>query len=295
MLSQIVNSWADRFEGSKYPRDFYLKTLSSISGSREPQKFGHLVVRMLQWKDGKVRLDPSGKINVNGVCYTASTAKPNTYDPKVHDSVLFSNRFCIWAQEVKRLHLFSPDLLSVVKDRFNLWSGTSLAIPAFLMHILNPQVFPIFDQHVERARRFLTCTKLNRDSVDVTIDDYIAYRSFWVELLSELGIDIETPEYGQVKRVDDALWAMGKHLKQMQKAHLSRPRPATTTATKKLDGGFNTGSPEFKNMALQYAGKMRQADAMKQAAEELGVRLPPSYLRYPASHINRWRQQGYPR
>jgi hypothetical protein len=265
---------------------------------------------MLAWKDGKVQLDPNGKIFLNGVCYSVGRSKPNTYDPKVHDSTLFSQDFFNWAQEVKRLHTFSSKLLSVVKQRFNLWSSTSLVMPAFLLHILNPRFFPIFDQHVERARRFLTGSILNASSVDIVIDNYTAYRSFWLELLSELNIDVAAVEYGQVKRIDDALWAMGKYLKQTKKtgarpvdeksptqnAHLAPSRPARTTETKNFTSRtHNTSSREFKNRVLQYAESMEQRKAMQLAAEELGVLLPPSYLKYPGSHVYRWRQQGFPK
>jgi hypothetical protein len=177
----------------------------------------------------------------------------------------------------------------------NLWPSTALVIPAFLLHILNPRVFPIFDQHVERARRLLTSRDLNLSSVDLRIHDYAEYSLFWVGLLSDLRINIETAEYGHVKRVDEALWAMGKHLKQIQKAKLPHSRGIKEILTAVHCGRFNTSSPEFKNAVLQHAGNMRQSEAMKQAAKELGVHLPHSYLKYPGSHINRWRRQGFPK
>ena len=254
------------------------------------------MIRMLQWKDGKVQLDPNGKTTVNRAHYRVGRSKPNTYDPKVHDSIFFSERFFNWIQEVKKLRVFSTDLLGEVRQRFDLWPRTSLVIPAFLLHILNPRVFPIFDQHAERARRFLTSRNLNLSSVDLRIHDYAEYRLFWVELLSDLGINIETAEYRHVKRVDEALWAMGKHLKQTQKAKLPHSRGINDILNTGVHcGRFNTSSPEFKNAVLQHAGNMRQSEAMRQAAKELRVHLPQSYLKYPGSHINRWRRQGFPK
>lgn len=60
-------------------------------------------------------------------------------------------------------------------------------------------------------------------------------------------------------------------------------------------GRFTTSSSEFKNAVLKYADSLRQSEAMEKAAEEFGIHLPRSYLRYPGSHINRWRSQGFPR
>jgi len=296
LLLKIIDSWADRFDESKYPRDFYLQTLASLSTAQESEKVGQLVVRMLQWKDGKVQLDPNGNTTVNDVHYAVGRTKPNTYDPKIHDSIFFSKRFFIWTRQVNKLCVFSSDLLDDVRERFDLWTRSSLVIPAFLLHILNPRVFPIFDQHVERARRFLTSIALNVSSVDLRIHDYAQYSLFWFGLLSDLGINVKTAEYGHIKRVDEALWAMGKHLKQTLKGKPLRCRDINEVLNTTVHNGcFTTSSPEFKNAVLQHAGNMTQSEAMEQAAKELGVHLPDSYLKYPGSHINRWRGQGFPK
>jgi hypothetical protein len=144
----------------------------------------------------------------------------------------------------------------------------------------------------------------------MVIDNYTAYRSFWLELLSDLNIDVVAVEYGQVKRIDDALWAMGKDLKQTknirvrlveeelltQNAHLAPSLQGRTTETKHFTSRpYNTSSREFKNRVLQYAESMEQRKAMQLAAEELGVHLPRTYLKYPGSHVYRWRQQGFPK
>jgi hypothetical protein len=295
LLLKIMDSWATRFDDSKYPRDFYLQMLASLSTAQESEKMGRCVIRMLQWKDGKVQLDPNGNVTVNGFRYAIRRTKPNTYDPKVHDAVFFSNRFFVWTQEVKKRRDFSSDLIGQVSGH-GLWPRTSLVIPTFLLHILNPRVFPIFDQHVERARRFLMGQGLNASSVSLRLDDYAQYTLFWFELLSDLSIDVTTVEYGRVKHVDEALWAMGKHLKQTQKAGMAQPTVfnGALSGTARHDS-VTTSSPEFKNAVLTYASSMRQSAAMEHAAREFGIHLPGSYLQYPGSHINRWRRQGFPK
>ncbi len=295
LLSKIVDSWAARFDDSKYPRGFYLHTLVSLSEAQEAEKIGQFVIRMLQWKDGKVRLDPNGEITVNGFRYVVGRTRPNTYDPKVHDEVFSSNPFSIWAQEVKKRSSLSPDLLNQM-SRHGLWPKSSLVIPTFLLHILNPRVFPIFDQHVERTRRFLMGQDLNVSSVGLQIADYAQYTAFWFKLLLDLGLDVTTVEYERIKHVDEALWAMGKHLKQMRKDGKAQSDVFNKASNGiSRNGSVTTSSPEFKNAVLKCAHTMTQSAAMERAAREFKIRLPHSYLRYPGSHIDRWRRQGFPK
>jgi len=81
----------------------------------------------------------------------------------------------------------------------------------FVMHIINPFEFPIFDQHVYRAMRFL---KNNRVE-DLKNDDLVkielyknGYLPFYKDLVS--GLD-------DLRSCDKALWAFGKFLAQAKK------------------------------------------------------------------------------
>jgi hypothetical protein len=205
------------------------------------------------------------------------------------------------------LQQFSEEHLETIKGRFELWSkATSLVIPAFLLHILNPRVFPIFDQHVERARRFFTGLTPNSGSADITLDDYVSYHEFWLEWLVDCGIDPFCAEHARIKQVDDALWSIGKCLSGRQNSRTKRAqRPRTSSARgssggqygdpSQADGGIHTtSSPKFINRVFSYLQSMTQSQAMDRAGQEIGVKLPTSYLRHPGSHIDRWRKQGYP-
>jgi hypothetical protein len=115
-------------------------------------------------------------------------------------------------------------------------------------------------------------------------------------LLSDLGLDVTTVEYERIKHVDEALWAMGKHLKQMQKAAKAQPTVFNEALNDiSRNRSVTTSSPEFKNAVLKYAGTMTQSAAMERAARELEIQLPRSYVQYPGSHIYRWRRQGFPK
>ena len=56
---------------------------------------------------------------------------------------------------------------------------------------------------------------------------------------------------------------------------------------------IGTDSPEFKQRAVELARTMTQKEAIQRAAGDFGIKLKPSYLRYPGSHFDRWRKQGF--
>jgi hypothetical protein len=57
---------------------------------------------------------------------------------------------------------------------------------------------------------------------------------------------------------------------------------------------LGTDSKEFKARAVAlWKGGKTQADAIKAAAEEMGIALKQSYSAYPGSHFDRWRKQGF--
>jgi hypothetical protein len=105
--------------------------------------------------------------------------------------------------------------------------------------------------------------------------------------------DHRTAEHGDVKRVDEA---RGEEVFEANTESRARRHynNEASNATAHL-GRLTTSSREFKNRVLEVALKKTQREAMEQAAKELGVYLPESYLTYPGAHIYRWRQQGYPK
>jgi hypothetical protein len=76
----------------------------------------------------------------------------------------------------------------------------------FLLHIIDPEHFPIFDQHVYRAYRSIK--DIGQVGLEaepkLTMAGYREYQVFYQELLKQYD--------GIPKRVDDALWAFGKFL-----------------------------------------------------------------------------------
>lgn len=78
----------------------------------------------------------------------------------------------------------------------------------FLMHIINPAEFPIFDQHVYRAMRYIKTNQIeelrNNDQIKLRIYEN-EYLVFYRDLSSEIN---------DYRKLDKALWAFGKFLTQ---------------------------------------------------------------------------------
>jgi hypothetical protein len=78
----------------------------------------------------------------------------------------------------------------------------------FLAHIIKPNTFPIFDQHVYRAMIYLQTNKIeelkNRDKAKLEKYEY-EYLRFFNDISSKIS---------DYKKYDEAMWAFGKFLKQ---------------------------------------------------------------------------------
>lgn len=89
----------------------------------------------------------------------------------------------------------------------------------FLFHMARPLDYPIFDQHVMRAYLALTRGYLYlnpREAIEPCptyerfCSAYSGYRSFFFDVVKEAGAS-------ELKAVDRALWAFGRHLKRLHR------------------------------------------------------------------------------
>ena len=109
------------------------------------------------------------------------------------------------------------DALPIIKELNNEWDNNefnrafgkiSTVWQTFLMHIIQPNKFPIFDQHVYRAWTYLQ--KGQAEELKGTIKHqfslYTSYTNFFDAIYSESGCN--------PRQLDRALWAFGKFIKQ---------------------------------------------------------------------------------
>lgn len=92
---------------------------------------------------------------------------------------------------------------------FNEHFGEISAIwQTFLMHIIQPDRFPIFDQHVHRAHAYLQQGEMSelKGTTKQKLNQYVVYKSFFEEVRQESGC--------HPRHLDRAFWAFGKFIKQ---------------------------------------------------------------------------------
>jgi len=114
----------------------------------------------------------------------------------------------------------------------------------FVFHMARPQDYPIFDQHVMRAYLVLTTGYLRRNPREVGApcrnyewfsSAYGGYRSFFFHLVKEAG-------FPELKKVDCALWAFGRHLKRLHQADGPLPLGEAEDETKYFRKGLKHGT-----------------------------------------------------
>jgi hypothetical protein len=96
------------------------------------------------------------------------------------------------------------------QDRFNTEFGKQGAVWSItFLHALQPDIFPIYDQHAHRAFKFLTTGKVEAmpPAHRIKLVYNMEYRPFFQKFSSEV-----TSLY-TTKEVDEALWSFGRFIK----------------------------------------------------------------------------------
>ncbi|OCA86006.1 hypothetical protein A8F94_14265 [Bacillus sp. FJAT-27225] len=208
-MELFIDSWSSEFRSETYPMDYYYYHLDKIRNANTPKELGEAIIAMLYWKDGKVRRDDTGGVKVAAKGYSLSQIKPNTYNVEKHYEVLVSQAFFKWAKEVTTLSSFDKSKVEEFRSRFKLYHENAIVMPAFILHCLNSLIYPLYDQHVERAKRAFLAQQIHFSSSSLNIDSYIEYQSFFQSFINGREQNLEYS-----KKVDNALWSFGKWLKE---------------------------------------------------------------------------------
>ncbi|MDI9363706.1 MAG: hypothetical protein QM541_02055 [Flavobacterium sp.] len=102
------------------------------------------------------------------------------------------------------------------EDRFNdEFNNISSVWRIFLMHIIQPKQYPIFDQHVYRAFKYIVEQEINsalpiydKSRMKIYFNEYLPFYLNCVENMDESFTS---------KQLDDALWMFGKFLNEYPK------------------------------------------------------------------------------
>lgn len=85
---------------------------------------------------------------------------------------------------------------------------TGAVFHVFLLHVAQPHVYPIADQHVFRAYG-VHCQVTTRQ----TWTTYIGYRAYFAQIAQGIGVAQTPSNVHKLKRIDNALMAFGQFLK----------------------------------------------------------------------------------
>ena len=115
--------------------------------------------------------------------YKLLPTKRNTYSISKHKNILCSKEFFQWLQEVKVLTIFDATKVKELSSVFKLYGKDSIVIPAFILHVISPGIYPLYDQHVERAKRVLLAQEVRFPRDEINLTTYEEYQSFFQEMI----------------------------------------------------------------------------------------------------------------
>jgi|GEM_PF-4999761 len=297
LLTALIQNLAADFDDKKYPSDVYLHLLEEVRTANTRLQLGEALAQALAWKDGKIRRDPAGphSVSTSGTRYRAEQTRPNTFCER-HRQVLCSEEFFTWAARIRAMQHFDVAVIRDLERKFQLWSETAVVIPVFLLHCLRPQVFPIVDRWVLLAYNLLEANpNVSPEArLQASIEEYAGYQSWWLRLLAEAGLGPLSAQINQLKVIDEGLWVFGKRAAAFAKDVATASNGVEESVSQHAPSMLGTDSKEFRQraIAIRNSGKT-QSQAIKDAAAELGIELKPSYSKYPGSHFERWRKQGF--
>ncbi|MBU9714127.1 hypothetical protein [Evansella tamaricis] len=217
-MHNFVDAWRGKYDSRKYSKKFYHDCLKKIQNASTSKELSRCVIGLLHWKDGKVVEDSTGTFELEGVKYSLKNPRENTYCANNDKNVIESRDFIKWAQNIIKLTNFDLSQIEALRgNRFPLWTNQAIVIPSFVLHILNPKVYPLYDQHVERAKRTFLAEDLNKDARTLTLENYQSYQAFFKEFVEGVPNKDGLDDIQHIKQVDEALWSFGKFMKKKRR------------------------------------------------------------------------------
>lgn len=203
ILKEDLIKWIDNYDNMKYPTEIYKELV--VEGRENSAKFS----LMGAWKTGCIRINEEGSVykDKEGFSY-AYTKRWKSNTPVGYDvwNYVSNNQVEVRVKVPIKFSDEKPSLVTELVAR----KGFGFIWTIFVLHCFYPEIYPLYDQHVYRAYRFMDSE--GKESPNLATNqwsEYAKYKDFFKALLNELNI-----EYW---KLDRGLWAYGKHLKQFNK------------------------------------------------------------------------------
>lgn len=172
-LKEFIEFWAQFYDEGKYPDSIYKANLN-INGNLQKDN----IIPLLEWKNGQ----------------PLSKAKKNIANKIIKNLQKFNDFRAVKTVSQEDFKQFWELVSNIVK--------TGLIWKVYLFHIARPNDYPIVDQHVLRAHRYLTTGKIAEPPQ--TLETYNTYKNFFHKITKESG--------KKPREVDKALMTFGQYL-----------------------------------------------------------------------------------
>lgn len=196
-----IIKWIKNYDSDKYPTGIYDELV--VEGKECEDK----ISLMGAWKTGSLRVDCCGR----------------EYEDKLGNRYCYTNRwkasapvgYMVWNEisrnqknYMDRIPEEFPNKMPLVVNELLDSPGFGFIWTLFVLHCFYPKTYPLYDQHVYRAYKYMISKgKTTTGMAPNSWDKYIDYKRFFENLLDELSIEFW--------ELDRALWAYGKELKQV--------------------------------------------------------------------------------
>lgn len=195
---EILKSLED-YDTEKYPVHLYDELV--VKGAEHPQKF----ILMGAWKTGTI------KENTTGIAYIHESNKKYAFTKRWADHTpVGKNTWQYISDNIKTIKqqvpkIFPKEEPAIVKELVDR-KGFGYIWALFTLHCIYPTEYPLYDQHVYRAYKYLLSDgKDNPDTATNTWAAYTSYRNYFLGLLKEHKMEYQI--------MDRAVWTFGKSVK----------------------------------------------------------------------------------
>lgn len=215
---RFIEVWEPRYDTGKFPVDFFREHSKGALKAERPEQLKERLIALLHWKDGKAGAYVLGERH----------AKPNILDPidtLTRESLAkFFESWKLAQTDEKDVMRCTNNLGDILRS---MWK--TVVIPAFILHVVRPELLPIIDQHTVRAFLALTEGKVIEEP-SITWHLWGKYKEFFQDVVLQAGYNHNREERC---KVDRALFAWGKSLKDSVKSNqepkLDKRRKSTDT------------------------------------------------------------------
>lgn len=217
-----IEEWYDKFDSLIYPTRIYDELVwCNKDNIKKIELLG-------AWKTGCIRINNNAKNPV----YVDEIDTKYEYTERWKASTPVG--FSIWMNLSDNINSIYKDIPPVFQDnepkvlmKIREKRGFGFIWGIFVLHCLYPKVYPLYDQHVYRAYKYILNPNIDLPNVaQNSWSEYHKYTNFFKKLVLK-------ENCSQVK-VDRALWAYGKYLKIMRSSKNTKKNQ--NIAIKNYDG-----------------------------------------------------------